>query len=61
VTWSFSAVVKMALRIELLQYWITQGDAFLFCIAVIHSRMCSGKMSIIRIDLRWRVVRWGGA
>lgn len=49
MTWSLSAVVKTELRIELLQYWMVQADRPSRCIQVIHSRMCSGKMSAIRI------------
>jgi hypothetical protein len=50
ITWSFSAVVKIELRMDVLQYWITQGEALRDSIQVIHSRMCSGRTCPIRIE-----------
>ena len=49
MTWSLTAVLKIELRIEYLQYWIVHAEAPLACILVIHSRTCSGRMSAIRM------------
>jgi hypothetical protein len=48
-TSSFIAVLKMALRIDLLQYSMVRAEAPLAFMAVTHSRTCSGMMSGIFI------------
>jgi len=49
MTSSANAVVKIALRIDTLQYWIVRGRAPFACIAETHWRTCSGMMSRIFI------------
>jgi len=44
-----SAVVKIELRIEVLQYWMVHADWPSAWSLATNSRMCSGKMSAIRI------------
>jgi hypothetical protein len=48
-TSSARAVVKIALRIDTLQYWIVRGRTPWACRTVTHWRTCSGMMSRIFI------------
>jgi hypothetical protein len=48
VTWSLSAVVKIALRMTLFPAMVAGLSPRFFC-PVTHSRTCIGRMSIIRM------------
>ena len=48
-TSSSNAVVKIALRIDTLQYWIVRGGTPRDCMSVTHWRTCSGMISRIFI------------